>query len=398
MKLQAVKKPPASYTPPQKKRPFSWGKLIYSSVLILLAWVGIDKLYQTYSQVEAVGILYGAEVSIESPFAGRILKIDLVVGQTITKGRECVFFDKTDMEREVIEKEGELPPLKTELARGKRRITAHISKEKARLELGEKKLQGSKKALYTRLMRLNKEVEVQNAERKNFETIKEQKEKLVEAGALTKNDLLAVQFQLDPIRRRLAGYTREIEGLKKEISGLDETIDFLSERMTNVKNEILKQSLAPIISEKIRQAEIEIETLRGRLQNYVLTSPVDGIVAEIIKKPGEIAGPREVIARVVDPTTLRMKGYIQPDLANDFPPNATVEVQFDNGTTVSGTIEEYDPVAIPLPDEFRNRFEATPRVLVTHIRPINAKHWPTVPGLTAIIRKSRPLFAGGKKP
>lgn len=396
MKLRAVEKYPAPYPPPKKKRKFSWGKLVYSSVLIVLAWAGADKLYRTYSQVEAVGILYGEEVSIESPFTARILRIELAVGQSVTRNKGYVFFDKTEIEREIIEKEGELPRLTAEFVREKRRIDALIDKEIARLELQSQKLRGSKQALYTRIMRLSKEMEVQNAERRNYEAIKTEKEKLVKAGALTKNDLLAVQFQLDPIRSRLSGYSKEIEGLRKEISGIDGTINFMAERKDKVKSEILKQSLAPVVREKIRQAEIQIETQRGRLLNYDLYSPIDGVVAEVLKKPGEMAGPREVIARVVDPATLRMKGYIQPDLKNDFPPGAHVEVQFDNGISVAGTIEVYDPIAIPLPDEFTNRFEATPRVLVTHIRPVNKNNWPTVPGLTAVIRKSRPLFAGGK--
>ena len=64
MKLRAVTKQPTPLPTP-KKRSFSWGKLIYSSILILLVLAGADKLHRIYSQVEAVGILYGAEVSIE---------------------------------------------------------------------------------------------------------------------------------------------------------------------------------------------------------------------------------------------------------------------------------------------------------------------------------------------
>lgn len=345
-----------------------------------------------------MGILEGEEVSIESSLPGRILRIELDVGQPVVKGQECVFFDRTDLERKIVEKEGELRRWEAESLREDRRISALIDKEKARLELEEKKLKSSRKALLTRIERLNKEVAVLEAEYKRIDTIKEQKEELVKKGALTRNDLLDVLYRLEPVLRRLSGYKGEFTGVEKEISDLDETIRFLARRRENIESLMWKQSFTPVLKEKIQQAKIKIETLRGSFSKYILTSPISGIVTKILKQPGETAGPRETIARVVDPETLRMKGYIRPELKNDFATNATVEVEFDNGMSITGIIGEYDPVAIPMPVEFRSRFEAVPRVLVTHIKPAGTKSWPAVSGLTAQIRKSTSFLSGGEKP
>jgi RND family efflux transporter MFP subunit len=112
------------------------------------------------------------------------------------------------------------------------------------------------------------------------------------------------------------------------------------------------------------QAKAAVDLAKVRLENRTVRSPIDGIFLKTSKSVGEAVERFETIARVVDPSSLRLVVFCDSSLRGRFTIGKTAELLVQSSpqreTPASGLIQHIDPMVDAMSGTFRIVIEVTP--------------------------------------
>lgn len=182
-------------------------------------------------------------------FSSTVKKINVSVGDTVSKGDIILILDKESLEAELTKKEVELKKLKLQYEKA---LTSSIEDNLYTYEQNLKELE-------TELSKLEEEVTVN--------------EKLYDEGAISKKQLDDLISELDLAKMRYENAQSELE----------KQIEIFNRKNENQANEIELMKL------DISSTEMEIEELKKEISSCTVTAPSDGIVKELNFKEGMVA-------------------------------------------------------------------------------------------------------------
>ncbi len=99
-----------------------------------------------------------------------------------------------------------------------------------------------------------------------------------------------------------------------------------------------------------KQAEAALDNAQWRLDNRILTTSKDGTVYDIIRRPGELAGPQAPVISVLPDGAVKLKVYVGERQVSEFRTGMTLEVHCDNcpqGMTATVSYVATDPEFTP---------------------------------------------------
>lgn len=345
------------------------------------------------------------EINLVPKAAGKVLAVNVEVGDKIRAGQVLVRLDDTDYRSAVRQAEAGLASAKARLAQLQAGVSASELKqaqaqvEQARIarDSAEKALAAAKHQYENRTSTQSQidaaqtqvsvaEAAVKAAETnlasakaraQSAQTNLGRMEQLYSQDAITKQQLEGArleaelaQAQVEAARSQLAQAQASLEGSKKGLktaqsihsdrtlakqqvdaaqSQLDSAIAALKAaeaRYEQLAGGARAEDVA-MAKASVKQAEAALEQARQQLASCTITSPIDGVVAQRFIQPGEMASPAQPLLILVQPDQLTMEAEVGesiiPHLAEGEP--AFVEVDALPGKQLAGKIKNLAPAA-----------------------------------------------------
>ncbi|MGQ4810107.1 Colistin resistance protein EmrA [Candidatus Entotheonellaceae bacterium PAL068K] len=313
----------------------------------------------------------GTLITVSSQVPGRLLSVAVEAGQRLGKGDRIARIQPHEYRAEVALYEAALEAVQSQLASAetdlqlaRMLVEGHIERSEAVLGVSRSQLSESEKAAALEDQRLKaglreKQAAVQEAkaqlsgakanldkaaaDRKRAQQLfqdgiiaAEQRDQ-AEAGyeqamaghqsaqeALNKNRALLqlteaesrrVQLLLDNVRTQRRR-VRESEVLK--------TLAVAERQRGRMKQEVVKHLRA-----KVKEAEAQVALARLRLAETTITSPIDGVVSQMIADPGERVQAGQPIAIVNDPKDIWIEANIEETQIRDVQIDQPVDIDVD---------------------------------------------------------------------
>ncbi len=212
-------------------------------------------------------------------------------------------------------------------------LAAVMVREGARVQVGDVLAQVDDREVQIRRQRAEVELEIARKEAANELAVREAQE-----------ELLVAQEDYTRGKESRDKFTRAITDSELAHLRLAATRAELKLLRTQHEHEVAG------LTESLKAKDVEAATLTS--QRRRITSPLDGVVVEVFKKPGEWVEPGEPIARVIRVDRLRAEGFIDADqAARDLvgaKVSLTLESALPTDKTFSGELvfvsPEVDPV------------------------------------------------------
>ncbi len=97
--------------------------------------------------------------------------------------------------------------------------------------------------------------------------------------------------------------------------------------------------------ETIEIRKLEYQRVKAEIEQRMIRSPIDGVVLEVFKKPGEFTSPpNPEVFTIVQLDPLLAIFSVESNLVKSWKQNQKVEVRFGDSAATSGTIEYISPV------------------------------------------------------
>ena len=177
----------------------------------------------------------------------------------------------------------------------------------------------------------------------------------VKAGqAIISLDSQQEEAELAQAEAALRGIEADLERVTNEYERI---AALFKDKISSDKQYEESRSTRKITESRRDQSRAAVELAKVRLDNRTVRSPIDGVFLKTVKSVGEAVERFEVIARIVDTSSLRFVIYGDYTLFGRYTDGQTVSVQVQSATQndvrVSGTIEHIDPVIDATSGTFR---------------------------------------------
>lgn len=242
-------------------------------------------------KADAYGNFEATEVMVSAMAQGEILSLILEEGQQIESGAELGLIDTID------------------------------------LSLKQQQLIMSKDAVYTGLITIQAQLEVQQQQKKNMLVDKDRIDKLFKDGAATKKQVDDINGAIDLINAQIIATNAQNARIQAEAGTIDAQID---------------------------------QVLEG-LDKCQIINPVNGTVLTKYAEAGEVAVMGKPLYKIADLSEMKLKVYVSGDQLPHIKLGQEVEVQIDNtkkeNSSMSGVISwisssaEFTPKTIQTKDE-----------------------------------------------
>ena len=239
--------------------------------------------------------------NVFAPTVGKVTEVLVKVGDPVKKGEVLVKIDGEQLTRKVMELEAQKSVVMAQYKEATKPIdNREIDKLKLQLTTQERS--------------------VQEAQRK-----KDNSKTLYEAGALSREEYQAAVTVLEMETTQLEGIKLDLELLKKPIS----------------------ENIAPQYEAQLRQLDIQMEELRSRAQDFVITSPLQGTVMSRSVEVGSYLQPGTQVMEIGDREALYLESDVMVAEIGKVKVGAAVEISHkDLGIVgVKGSIRKIHPQA-----------------------------------------------------
>lgn len=113
----------------------------------------------------------------------------------------------------------------------------------------------------------------------------------------------------------------------------------------------------------LEDAKLRLTRLENDAKIMTVKAPIDGLMSISVPEAGEVVSPRSVMATIVDPSVLEIKGTLDVNSLRVLEPGAQVDVWIPSRpeSTGTATLEEITPIGTPDGDGANYPFVATVR-------------------------------------
>jgi membrane fusion protein, multidrug efflux system len=115
---------------------------------------------------------------------------------------------------------------------------------------------------------------------------------------------------------------------------------------------------------KRRQATAEVALAKAKLDDRIITAPINGLVFRRTRAVGEAVERQEIVVRLIDASKLQLTVYGSAELLGKFrsdqPVRMMVETGAARGTQITGSVSYVDPIMDPESATFRIIIQVSP--------------------------------------
>jgi HlyD family secretion protein len=239
------------------------------SFLIIMIAVGLFSCNSNDDMADAYGNFEATEVMVSSMGQGEILSLNIEEGQQLLKGELVGQVDTLD------------------------------------LSLKKLQLVKAREAVYTGLVTIQAQLEVQLQQKKNMSVDKDRIEKLFKDGAATQKQLDDINGTMDLLEAQIASTNSQ----KQRIQAEAETVD------------------------------AQIDQVMESLDKCSIVNPVKGTVLTKYAEAGEVTVMGKPLYKIADLSEMKLKVYVSGDQLPHIALGQKVEVQIDKTATENSSME-----------------------------------------------------------
>jgi RND family efflux transporter MFP subunit len=162
------------------------------------------------------------------------------------------------------------------------------------------------------------------------------------ASKLASGSLQAARGELATREQQLESYRQ----LRRNENATDREL----QRAVNAVE--IARAKVQIVQDEMEVRRLEYERAKAQLERRTIRAPLDGVVVEVKKQPGEFVSPTDpVILSVIELSRLRAIFSVPRHLTTNLTAGASVPLTIgDDGRAITGTIEFISPKADPQSD------------------------------------------------
>lgn len=313
-----------------------------------LSWWFYDRtqyLYVTDARIASTMI------SVSSRMSGWVMEFPVREGQRVKRGQVLVGIDTRDAELRLAELEASLNTVKAEYSRLKSQRVLKEKQIKSNIEVVKSRHQAAQSALYETEIVLAQA----RSDLKRADSLLGQKMVSEETWESRRTDRDRAVQGLNRSRAQVAAAAAERFAAEVDIAEID----------------VLEKELQIVSS---RQAELDVQRRRllNTLNDYIIKSPVDGVIDETFVNRGEYVYPGQRILMLHDPENIWIKANIKETNISALREGAHVEVSVDAypGEVLTATVRNVGNAAtsafalLPSPNPSGNFTKITQRLEV----------------------------------
>lgn len=299
-------------------------------VIWLGALAGIFFMFQQRSQsFEVVGFAQGQMRQIAAIRTGRLKGIHVELFQEVKKGDILAELNDEELLTELETAQGDIVRLKVELVVTADKLRTDAAERNSERIVDELRFSTGVEEARLRVLELKSTLVADKITLKDAELRLANIQKLVE-----ENNLSVYNLQQSKLERDLL--LEKIDNAEETLRQAKQSLDLAQEQrqkflQLNVVYPSLEKNLA-MIDNAIKIQEKTIEQLQVRRRSLILKSPLEGIVSQILSRPGETVTvgipiltiaetkPREIIAYASEVQANRMKVGMEVQIVKNSQP------------------------------------------------------------------------------
>jgi multidrug resistance efflux pump len=346
--------------------------LVWGAILIVV--VGL--YFKRMGGVSVTGFSEEIRYNVAPEITGRLQRLEVRLNQKVTSGQIVASFEDGDLLLQLQEARTELHRLGFELDREKALYKFNAAGQQVDQQTNMRRFARDVENAHVDYLEALSSLAESRIELQGLELTLNRSRRLEEEGltptATFDNDRLSFQALSD----RVTVEESRVEVLLTTYNETDARYSrFLKEYMAETPEADL--ILKPL-KNAIRVQEIRVEQVNLSIIGRVLRSPVNGLVAGILRHPGEIVTTGQPVLFILEPVSSRVIAYIPEHRVLDFKPGSRVKISrvADTGSVfyssishLGASIEQLPPrytpgttipawglsVYIPLPDSLMVR-------------------------------------------
>ena len=293
------------------------------------------------------GMAEAREYAIAPLEAGRLSTQEVTLGQRVRQGQVLARLDASTLLQEIRVAEAEQRAMGAEVAAEDRTLDLsgleadhnfQVDLEKAQTELGQAE---------------NDEA-LRQAERKALEAEISRQAELVQRHLVSGDRLQELRLKQAALQDATAAGRARIEALQaRRQAVLARSENWRSVRAPGSRNGGKATQLQPLLIQQARQRE-NLQLLRLRLENLVMRSPVDGTVARVEARTGDVLAAGAPVMTVVEDRPCQVIAYLEEDRgwAVETGDRVTLRPRDRTGAARPGTVDAVSGTVAMLPQRF----------------------------------------------
>jgi multidrug resistance efflux pump len=264
-------------------------------------------LYQDSPGLTGVrGMAEAEEYTISSTEAGKLVAVEVVLGQRVSRDQVVARLDKGVLEQEIRVAETELQELEAQVPASRKSLdlSGMESDRSFRSDLEKAEVE---------LVEARADCERAHAEVKAVQEEISRQRELVLKRLLAAERMHQLEVQLTALRQIVASCPSRMETIEKRQQAAQKRSD--DWRFTGgggTYSHAKQEQLQPLLLRSSRQKEY-LRLLRLRLENLVLRAPVDGYVSKVHAMPGSSLTPGEPLMIIVGADPRQVIAYQEED-------------------------------------------------------------------------------------
>ncbi len=324
--------------------------IVWAAVLIVTATLYMRRI----EGIAVTGFAEEVRYSIASEITGRLQRLEVRLNEDVVSGQIVASFEDGDLLLQLQEAQAELHRLQFELER-----------ERALYEFNSA---GQQVDQQTNMRRFARDVE--NAHVDYLDALASLTESRIElqgleltlnrSRRLEENGLTPVAT-LDADRVAYNALKEKIAVEESRTEALLETYRETDSRYSNFQKEYMAETpeaeliLKPY-ENAIQVQEIRIEQVNLAVIGRILRSPVDGVVAEILRRPGEVVASGQSVVSILEPVSSRVVAYLPEQRILSLQPGERVKIVrvadtgcvfYSSISFLGGSVEQLPPRYTP---------------------------------------------------
>jgi membrane fusion protein (multidrug efflux system) len=344
---------PPIVSPPKPKRWLVWLPLIVLAIMVGGYFGAQWWLYALRHVSTDDARVKGALITVSSQVPGRLLSVTVEEGQAIKKGEMLAQIQQDDYRAQVALREAALEAAKSQLEGAEAELELSRTLAEGQIERSEAVLGASRSQLAeAEKAALLEEQRMKASLREKDAAVEEAKARL--AGAKANLDKAAADLErarqllqegIIAVERRdqattaydqaVSQYQSAQEALNKNVAlaqvarAESQRVQLLLDNVRTQQRKVresealktlavaerlrvpMKEEAVKHLRAKVKEAEAQLELARMQLTETLITSPVDGVVSQMIADPGERVQPGQPIAIVNNPQDVWIEANIE---------------------------------------------------------------------------------------
>lgn len=324
--------------------------IVWGVVLIVTAVLYIRQT----DGIAVTGFAEEVRYSIAPEITGRLQRLEVRLNDDVIAGQIVASFEDDDLLLRLQEAQAELHRLQYDLERERALYEFSSAGQQVDQQTDMRRFARDVENAHVEYLDALASLTEDRIELQGLELTLNRTRKLEEDGLAPVATLDSDRIAYDALKEKIAVEESRTEALLKTYHETDSRYSrFLREYMAATPEAEL--ILKPY-ENAINVQEIRIEQVNLAVTGCVLRSPVDGVVAEILRRPGEVVASGQSVVSIIKPVSSRVVAYIPEQRILNFEQGERVKIVrvadprctfYSSITFLGGSVEQLPPRYTP---------------------------------------------------